>query len=158
VDIKKHPAVIGTIVMTVGLLALAGLFASGLRAGTLAREQSPAAAGGDATVVDVELGDLYVKPGKIEVAHGQTVRLRVTNHGAVQHDLKLEGQTGTQLLSPGQSQIVDFGPIHDTTSAWCTVPGHKAAGMVLQIVVSGTTGGATQATTHAGADRHGRSH
>jgi nitrite reductase (NO-forming) len=63
----------------------------------------------------------------------------------MQHDFKLRGETGTKLLDPGASQTVDLGVIDETTQAWCTVPGHKAAGMVFDINVEGAAAAAAPA-------------
>ncbi len=119
-----------------------------------------AGAGGGAgavpLVVDVELGDLYVRPSSVEVAAGTELIVRVTNRGAMPHDLKLLGETGTDMLDPGQSQEVSLGVIAETTQAWCTVPGHKEAGMVLDIEVTGAGAPASGSHNgHVGADPSG---
>ena len=97
--------------------------------------------GGGTQTFDVELGDLFVKPSSIDVEAGTEVVVKVTNNGAMAHDLKLLGETGTDLIEPGGSAEVSLGIIEETTQAWCTVPGHKEAGMVLDINVTGTSGG-----------------
>jgi nitrite reductase (NO-forming) len=104
---------------------------------------APAAAGvapnGQTREVNVELGDMFVQPSSISVTNGTRVVLHVVNHGAMSHDLQLEGgDTGTGMLSPGQQKIVDYGVFGHTMQAWCTVPGHKAAGMLMTIKVTGT--------------------
>src|SRR5690606_26994942 len=91
---------------------------------------------GESVVLDVELGDLYVEPSSVEVPAGTELIVNVTNAGAMPHDLKL-GETGTAMLDPGQSEQVSLGVMEQTTEAWCTVPGHREAGMVLDIVVTG---------------------
>jgi nitrite reductase (NO-forming) len=88
----------------------------------------------------VELGDLFVRPSSIELAAGTELVVRVTNNGAMAHDLKVDGTTGTELIDPGASEEVSLGVIDATTQAWCTVPGHKEAGMTLDIVVAGSDG------------------
>lgn len=94
-------------------------------------------AGGGTRTFDIELGDLYIKPAAIEINAGDTVVLNVTNAGVMQHDLKLNGTTGAELIDPGASATVDLGAINESSQAWCTVPGHKEAGMVLDITVTG---------------------
>jgi nitrite reductase (NO-forming) len=42
------------------------------------------------------------------------------------------------MLQPGESQEVSLGTVAETAEAWCTVPGHKEAGMVLAINVTGS--------------------
>jgi nitrite reductase (NO-forming) len=86
--------------------------------------------------VTVTLGEFFVKPGSITVDPARPLKLTVTNTGTMQHNLKLEGTKGTGMINPGQSETVDLGVIDHDATAWCTVPGHQAAGMVLQIHVT----------------------
>jgi nitrite reductase (NO-forming) len=104
-----------------------------------------AAAGAPVQRVEVELGDLFVRPSSIDVPAGTELIVSVTNTGAMAHDLKLNGEIGTGLLAPGETEEVSLGVITAATEAWCTVPGHRQAGMVLAIGVSGApaTGEAT---------------
>jgi len=78
------------------------------------------------------------------------VRVEVTNGGDLVHDLMLEGDTGTDRLESGETQIADFGVIDEDTQAWCTVPGHKEAGMLLDIVVIEPVPATTTTTAPAG--------
>jgi nitrite reductase (NO-forming) len=96
---------------------------------------------GPPVTVDVELGDLYVRPASIDVPGGSPVTLRVTNAGAMPHDLKVGGTDGTGMLDPGGFEEVTVGPFDLSTQAWCTIPGHREAGMELDIVVSGAANG-----------------
>ncbi len=118
-------------------------------------EPVPAAsATGEPLLLEVELGDLYVKPSSVEVPAGTELVVKVTNKGAMAHDLKLRGETGTALLDPGASEEVSLGVIEESTEAWCTVPGHKEAGMVLAIDVTGAAAsgsGDAAAPAHDGA-------
>ncbi len=101
------------------------------------------AATGEPQVFDVELGDMYVKPNKLQVEAGRPVVLRVHNAStAMAHDLKLEGTTGTEMLPPGAKAEVNIGTVGNGQSAWCTVPGHKEAGMVMSFVVTAASGSA----------------
>jgi nitrite reductase (NO-forming) len=101
--------------------------------------------------VEVELGDLYVKPASITVPAGTTVTFKVENRGAMQHDLKVDGTEGTEMLQPGEKAEFTVDGFADSTQAWCTVPGHKEAGMVMSVEVTGagtprSGGGASSAT------------
>jgi nitrite reductase (NO-forming) len=91
---------------------------------------------GPLETVAVELGDLFVEPDRIEIPSGSHLQVEVTNGGDLVHDLTLEGETGSDRLETGDTQTVDFGDIDEDTQAWCTVPGHKDAGMLLDIVVT----------------------
>jgi nitrite reductase (NO-forming) len=92
---------------------------------------------GSPQTVEVEIGEFYVKPASVEVSAGTELTVVVTNAGTMPHDLKLGGETGTELLDPGQSATVSLGTIDAAAQAWCTVPGHKEAGMVMDIEVTG---------------------
>ncbi len=113
-----------------------------------AGEEDGAASSGATASFDIELGDLFVRPSSIDVPRGSTVELTVTNNGAMAHDLKLDGTEGTDMLQPGDTAQVTFGPFDANAQAWCTVPGHKQAGMVLDINVTGAepAAGAASAT------------
>ena len=137
-------AVAGVIVT---LMALAGLFLPITSGGSTTTGAS--AAGGGSKTVAVEIGEFYVKPASITVPAGTKLTLKVTNGGTMQHDLKLEGKSGTKLLDPKATESVDVGTISAATQAWCTVPGHKDAGMVMKINVATAAGTAAGATDHA---------
>jgi nitrite reductase (NO-forming) len=83
---------------------------------------------GRTKTVAVELGSFYVKPDRVEVPPGTRLTASATNEGDMEHDLKLEGETGTERLPPGESQTVDFGVIDADTEAWCTVPATRPPG------------------------------
>jgi nitrite reductase (NO-forming) len=118
-----------------------------------------APAAGEPVVAEVEMGDLSLEPSSIDVPVGAELVLRVTNGGTLAHDLKLEGgETGTALLDPGATEEVSLGVIEHSTEAWCTIPGHKEAGMVLAVNVIGEAaaggggGGAPSEPTGASID------
>ncbi len=135
------------------LVAMVGV-GFGLRAIDEAEGGSGAAAAGptgEAITFEIELGDLYVRPASIDVPAGSEVIVNVTNVGAVPHDLKLDGTTGTDMIPPGGHATASLGVVTESSLAWCTVPGHRQAGMVLDIEVGDApaaagTGGATTAT------------
>ncbi|MGH6654972.1 MAG: multicopper oxidase domain-containing protein [Actinocrinis sp.] len=85
--------------------------------------------------VPVQLNEFSVSPSVITVAPGADLVLSVRNSGHMTHDLRLDGTHGTRMLAPAQQQTVDFGRIDHDTQAWCTVAGHREAGMTLHIRV-----------------------
>lgn len=137
------PAVAVVMTMAVAVLAVALVGTDG-EGGT-----SVAAASGEPVILEVELGDLYVEPSSVEVPAGTELIVKVRNAGAMPHDLKLQGETGTAMLDPGEEEQVSLGVMEQTTEAWCTVPGHKEAGMVLDIQVTGSAA-ASDAGGHGG--------
>ncbi len=96
--------------------------------------------------VDIELGDLFVRPGTIEIVTGTSIIANVSNIGAIPHNLVLVGDDGTEVgtpvLEPGESAGHTFGPFESTVQLICSIPGHAAAGMVLDVVVTGAAAGA----------------
>ena len=110
-----------------------------------------ASPGGAPQVVEVELGDLYVKPASVTIPAGTQVTFKVENRGAMQHDLKVGGTDGTDMIEPGGRAEFTVDGFSDSTQAWCTVPGHKEAGMLMSIKVTGagspSSGGDAAAAT-----------
>jgi nitrite reductase (NO-forming) len=123
------------------MLALALSIVAIVVAGGGDDERPATAGGGPAKTLAVELGDLFVRPDRVEVPPGTQLMVEVTNNGDLVHTLNLEGGAGTDRLQPGESQTADFGVIDGDTQAWCTIPGHKEAGMVLTIAVASATAG-----------------
>jgi nitrite reductase (NO-forming) len=114
---------------------------AGIAALTDDGDDSGTVAAGEAVTIEVTLGDLFVEPSSITVPAGTDLTLAVTNDGAMPHDLVLADGTGTPMLATGESVEAHFGVMTATTEAWCTVPGHKEAGMVLEIIVEGSVAG-----------------
>ncbi|MFC4463920.1 multicopper oxidase domain-containing protein [Streptomyces xiangluensis] len=99
-----------------------------------------AAGGGAATAtrtVNVTLAGMRIRPARIEGAAGTALRLKVTNTDTQRHDLKVEDGPATPMLAKGDTRVLDLGPVTENREAWCTLPGHKAAGMTMDIVVKG---------------------
>ncbi|MFJ3308883.1 multicopper oxidase domain-containing protein [Streptomyces sp. NPDC086549] len=145
------PAV--TTAVTLGLLLgliITGVFRSGVSGHTEAAGHGaqPAAAAGGTVTVDLELGDMYVKPSSITVPAGSKVVAKVVNKGAMPHNMSVQGKD-VPLLDPGASTTYEWGAFDQSTQAWCTVPGHKEAGLLLNINVQGA-GTADHASDHSG--------
>ena len=105
---------------------------------------------GTSQTVDVTLTEFAIDPAHIEVDPGTELIVNVTNDGTMAHDLKLDGTEGTDMLDPGATvEGVSLGVIDAATSAWCTVPGHREAGMEMMIMVTGGSGGDSTATAAA---------
>ncbi|MDF3146182.1 multicopper oxidase domain-containing protein, partial [Streptomyces sp. T21Q-yed] len=93
------------------------------------------AGSGTTRTVAVTLADMRIRPARIEVAAGTALRLKVTNTDAQRHDLKVEDGPATPMLAQGDTRVLDLGQVTENREAWCTLPGHKAAGMTMNIVV-----------------------
>lgn len=121
------PAFVGfAVVLLVGFLVLAALSDSddGGAVGGVA--------GGDGLLVADEFS---YSPAR--VASGPEVALRLRNDGATFHDLRIEGVEGFELRAhPGD---VDSGTVRLEPGRYllyCSIPGHREAGMVGELTVS----------------------
>jgi nitrite reductase (NO-forming) len=130
------PAGLFALFAVMSMLALAVSIVAIVVAGGAHDGRPPAQGAGPVKTLAIELGDLFVKPDRVEVPAGTDLIVEVTNTGDLVHTLNLQGETGTGRLQPGDSQTADFGVIDADTQAWCTIPGHKEAGMVLTIAVT----------------------
>ena|GEM_PF-199046 len=100
-------------------------------------DAGPVVPNGEIDTVTVRLREFSVAPSSITVSAGTRLVLTVVNDGTMQHDLQLEGgPIGSGMLAPGQRRSVDFGVVGRSEQAWCTLPGHKEAGMVLHIGIA----------------------
>lgn len=64
----------------------------------------------------------------------------VKNAGKIQHDLVISGghaagQTKTPLLAPGETKSITASLQTGNYTLYCSVPGHKQAGMVAQLAI-----------------------
>ncbi|HEY8482529.1 MAG TPA: multicopper oxidase domain-containing protein, partial [Spirillospora sp.] len=98
--------------------------------------------------VEVTLADMRVRPGTIEAAPGTRLVLRVTNKDAMPHDLRLATGQATPMLDQGETATLTVPPLTGPIDGWCTVPGHRAAGMTMKITPKESAAG-TASTGHA---------
>ncbi|WPJ91957.1 multicopper oxidase domain-containing protein [Corynebacterium sp. UMB2355A] len=87
-----------------------------------------------ATTLDVDIQGMAFTPNRIDVPSGTRLILTITNSDDQQHDLKL-GNEYTGRIDPGDTVVHDFGVFTESTQGWCTIAGHKAMGMVFDVVV-----------------------
>jgi uncharacterized cupredoxin-like copper-binding protein len=76
-----------------------------------------------------------------------TVTFQIKNTGAIAHDLAITGGPKSSLIKPGGTGTLTATLKAGTVELYCSVPGHKAAGMDLKVKVS--TKAATPTTTSA---------
>lgn len=135
-----RPAGSATAAVTIGLVMTLIPVGVALSAGQDG-QTSTRVTGGGTRQVAVSLVGMDVRPGVIEVEPGTRLTLVVTNADAMRHDLAVDGGPTTRLLSHGQTEALDVGTVTRDLRAWCTVPGHRAAGMTLDIRVDGAPPG-----------------
>jgi uncharacterized cupredoxin-like copper-binding protein len=66
------------------------------------------------------------------------VTFQIKNTGAIAHDLAVVGGPKSKLIQPKGSGTLTVRLKPGTTELYCSVPGHKAAGMDIKVQVSGT--------------------
>lgn len=112
-------------------LLVGALFAAGCAA-------APTSASPPAGTADVEVvaTDMQFTPDRIEVTGGEPLTIHLANDGGTVHDLVLESGWESGPVDPGQSVLVPLESLPGTTVAWCSVPGHRQAGMELELVVA----------------------
>ncbi|MDO4412613.1 multicopper oxidase domain-containing protein [Cutibacterium sp.] len=123
---------------------------------TAAPESSVSPIGHTTTVAITAKGMKY-HPSTITVPAGDELVVEVTNKDPNQvHDLHFANGTHSPRLDPGARATVKVGVITDPTEGWCTIVGHKSAGMVLTVTVNGISG-ATEHNNHSGSANPRRS-
>ena len=115
-----------------------------------------------ATEAAVSTVDLAFEPKELTIAAGTDVTITITNNGALQHDFTVD-ELGVQsdMLNGGDSGTVTINAEAGTYEFYCSVPGHKEAGMVGTLTVveggaaeeapaeDGAAAGATEAAVDA---------
>jgi nitrite reductase (NO-forming) len=131
---------IATLVLGVILGANFNLFRlPGLAAG------SGAGGGGAAATLDVVATEFKFAPAEFRMDGPGELTVNLTNKGVVEHDWVIEGITGRAYARAGGNgsgvfKIAKAGNF----AVFCSIPGHKEAGMVGTLIVGG--GAATQAS------------
>jgi FtsP/CotA-like multicopper oxidase with cupredoxin domain len=99
------------------------------------------AAGGTA----VTLTEFAIDPSMVMAPSGGA--LAVTNGGAVEHNLRVEGHDlVTENLPPGGAASLDLGDLDDGTyTVFCEIAGHRAAGMEAMLHLGESAAGDTSA-------------
>ena len=86
--------------------------------------------------IRVQGGDFWLEPTSIIVNKGDRVKIIFENGGSNIHDLGIDGYGRTQIISAGSTDTIEF--VADkagTFDMWCSVAGHREAGMEGSFVV-----------------------
>ncbi|MBL8046771.1 MAG: cupredoxin domain-containing protein [Anaerolineales bacterium] len=113
-----------------------------------------APAGGTAQPITLVSKDINYSTTTLEVTAGQPVALTLINEGVLEHDFSIEEIAVTSVsetnpadhshavgdlhaaVKPGETNVLNFTPTEPGTyEFYCTVAGHKAAGMVGTLIV-----------------------
>lgn len=123
------------LVVAFGAIVLA-LFSMGLAARSIDEHRAVADGGGaGGGPVAVSLEEFTIAPAPITATAGGT--LAVTNDGTTTHDLTVEDQdVATPTLDAGDSAELALGGLAPGTyTVFCSIPGHREAGMEAQVTV-----------------------
>ncbi len=114
---------------------LISVFAMGLAARSIDEHRSIAEGGGGGGPVAVSLTEFAIAPAPITVSAGGSIA--VTNDGSTTHDLTVEGQDlATPTLDAGGTAALDVGALAPGTyTVFCSIPGHREAGMESSVTV-----------------------
>lgn len=95
---------------------------------TVTTTQAPVSPVTEISVLGTEFS---FNPSNISVKAGERVKITFSNNGRAPHDLTLDGLgIATKTIGSGQIDIVEFtAPASGTYTFFCSVAGHRAAGM-----------------------------
>jgi uncharacterized cupredoxin-like copper-binding protein len=80
--------------------------------------------------------DLAFEPKEFTIAADTDVTVTITNDGALQHDFTIdELDVASDLFDGGSSGTVTINAPAGTYEFYCSVPGHKEAGMIGTLTV-----------------------
>ena len=130
------------IIVAVIIIGIGGYFL--LKGGNQAPAQSPTPApeiapGEVEEKIVFEIEEIIVKgsefafsPSTITVTVGEQVTINFQNEGSAIHNLVIEGLgVSSRTIGGDNSDIVEFiAPASGTYTVFCSVPGHRAAGMI----------------------------
>ena len=94
-------------------------------------EASPAASPTAGLDLKVACKDIFYDPKTLEGVAGKDVKITVTNEGAAVHNFNIDAlNVKTKDLNPGESETVTVNGAAGDYEYYCSIPGHKEAGMV----------------------------
>lgn len=118
--------------LTNPLTRLALPLAGALFLASCASGQAPAMAGS----LSMTLTEFKYTPAQLEASAGAPLTLTLTNGGTVEHDFVIDVARIHVKLQPGQKAEQAFGPLAaGTYEIYCSIPGHKEAGMKGKLTV-----------------------
>jgi uncharacterized cupredoxin-like copper-binding protein len=124
-DRTPHPVTRPRRLAALFVLAL-GLAACGGDGGSADGE-----AAASSSSIEVEAGDLYFEPDALAASAGE-ITVTLDNVGAIEHDFVVEEPGDVDvvgMVAPGESATGTIELEPGTYTVYCSVPGHRAAGM-----------------------------
>lgn len=97
---------------------------------------SPMASGAGIAPIQIHTIDIAFDPKAFTIPAKTNVQVIVTNKGVLQHDFTIDAlKIATKLLNGGESETVTINAAAGEYQYYCSVPGHKEAGMVGKLTV-----------------------
>ena len=135
--------VVGRTVVAAGAIAAVGLVGNqlvmasqGTATPPASPSSSPAASPVAGAAVEIFTEDIKYSVKELTIPANTDAAIKVTNKGVLQHDFHVDKLDITsKLLNSGESDTVIVKAAAGTYAFWCTVPGHKEAGMVGTLTV-----------------------
>lgn len=104
--------------------------------GQSAATGSAPAAVANAPTFEIIASDFGFRPAQVRVRTGQTVNIALVNRGAIFHDITAPALQLQVAAQPGQRGVAGVPAARPGTyEFYCSVPGHREAGMVGRLVV-----------------------
>lgn len=92
-------------------------------------------------VIEMDSGEFFFAPDRIEVEQGVPVTIVLKNSGSVEHNITIEEFGVDRTYGPGQTIEVTFTPVQAGTFQFaCLIAGHSESGMVGTLVVRESSG------------------
>lgn len=130
INLKRNKKVNKTIlIIVVVLLAVVGGYFL-LKGGYQAPKTEPVA-GGEGREITVVSTDFAFNPSTMTVKADEKVKIIFQNKGSASHNLIINGLgVGTKTIGSGKTDTIEFtAPASGTYAFFCSVPGHRPAGM-----------------------------
>ncbi len=123
------------LIIVVILIVFAGsyfLLKEGYQASIQSLTSAPGAALGTVEEITVIGTEYAFSPSTITVQVGRPVKITFQNRGSANHNLIIEGLgVSSRTIRSGQTDAIEFtAPTSGTYTIFCSVPSHRASGMV----------------------------
>ncbi|MDO8601189.1 MAG: cupredoxin domain-containing protein [bacterium] len=122
------------IIVVILILIVGGYF---LFKGGYQAPKTESSVSGGAREIKIIGTDFAFNPSEITAKAGEKVKIIFQNNGNASHNLVVEGLgIGTKTIGFGKTDAIEFtSPTPGTYSFFCSIPGHKAAGMTGSLII-----------------------
>jgi uncharacterized cupredoxin-like copper-binding protein len=135
-------------------VALLALFAALALAACGSNSNQSASSGQAEQAVAISETEFKLDPSSVQVDQAGNVTFRVTNNGAIDHALEVEGngvEEKSATIKPGESAELTVDLSKDGSyEIYCPVDGHRDSGMEGTVTVGAGMGGGSTDTTEDG--------